>query len=232
MNWSKLKTKLIKEDPPKKKADTFIGRIWENIKSFGWALIIALIIKSFVVEATTVPTGSMENTIMPGDFLFINKFIYGAEIPFTHKHLPGIKKPDRGDIIVFRYPNDPSVNFVKRCVALAGDTVEIINKQLFINGKPADMPKYAKYEHHRIYPRHIQPRDNFGPYIVPEKHYFAMGDNRDNSNDSRYWGPVPDSLLKGQAMIIYWSWNKEIPFWKPIKKLSSIRLPRIGKIVY
>jgi len=232
MNWKKIKKVLIKEDKPKKKAANFKEWLIENIKSFGWALIFALLIKTFIIEATTVPTGSMENTILPGDFLFINKFIYGAEIPFTHKHMPRVRKPQKGEIIVFRYPKNPKVNYVKRCIAVEGDTIQIVNKQLYINHELVSLPKYGKYEDPRVFPEEFSPRDNFGPVVVPENCYFAMGDNRDNSNDSRFWGMVPDSLVKGRALIIYWSWNKKIPFWKPIDKLLSIRLRRIGKIVH
>ncbi len=232
MDWKTLKKKLIKEPDPKKKNMTFKEKVIDNIKGFGWALIVALLIKTFIIEATTVPTGSMEDTILPGDFLFINKFIYGATVPFINKKLPSLRKPRRGDIVVFKYPVDPSLNFVKRCVAVGGDTVQVINKNLYINGKFVPLPRYGKHSDNRIYPAEVTPRDNFGPFVVPANHYFMMGDNRDNSNDSRFWGPVPDSLIRGEALIIYWSWNKEIPFWEPIRKVSSIRWRRIGKFVH
>ncbi len=232
IDWQKIKSVLIKPDPEKPKPTTFKGKVIENVKSFGWALIVALLIKTFVIEATTVPTGSMENTILPGDFLFINKFIYGAEIPFIRKHLPRFRRPEAGDIIVFRFPQDQEMNFVKRCVAVAGDTIIIKNKQLYINSEHRPLPDNGKFSDPNVYPHNYTVRDNYGPYIVPSNHYFAMGDNRDNSNDSRFWGPVPDSLLKGKALIIYWSWNKEIPFYDIYRKIMSIRFRRIGKIVY
>ncbi|MBP7461958.1 MAG: signal peptidase I, partial [Candidatus Delongbacteria bacterium] len=149
-----------------------------------------------------------------------------------YKHLPRFRRPEQGDIVVFRYPMDPETNFVKRCVGISGDTIQIINKQVYVNGKRFILPQYGKYSDRQVYPANVAPRDNYGPYVVPDDHYFVMGDNRDNSNDSRFWGPVPDSLLKGKALIIYWSWNKEIPFWNPIDKLASIRLGRIGRIVH
>jgi signal peptidase I len=157
----------------------------------------------------------MENTLLVGDFLFVNKLVYGSEIDIGvaghrlfYYRFPAIRKPVPGDVIVFRYPDDPSSDFIKRCVALEGQTVEIRDKVLFVDGKPRDEP-YVIHSDDAILPREFKARDNFGPIVVPRGHIFMMGDNRDNSHDSRFWGPLALSLVKGKAMILYWSWDQE-----------------------
>ncbi len=168
------------------------------------AVVLAMVIRTFAFQAFRIPTGSMEDTLLVGDFLFVSKFLYGAEVPFTGgARLPGIRDPRRGDIIVFRYPQDPSQDYIKRCVAVGGDTVEYRDKVLYINGERQIEPYVKHADGERI----VQGRDNFGPIVVPEGKYFMMGDNRDRSSDSRYWGFLDHDLIRGKALFIYWSWD-------------------------
>ncbi|MBK7106131.1 MAG: signal peptidase I [Ignavibacteriae bacterium] len=277
---------------------------WKNLF---YAAIAALLIKTFFIETSRVPTGSMEQTIMVGDFLFVNKFIYGAStprnIPFTnvvlpYYQLPAIDEPEKGDIFVFEYPGDRDVivptevlSYVKRCVAAAGDTIEIKNKVIFVNGNELHRPANIQYLVPQILPKsYTRPdifpkgsgwnKDQYGPLVIPKKgdiikltlqnietyrtlinrnygkevvkvvdgniyingkltteyeipqdYYFAIGDNRDDSSDSRYWGFVPREKIVGEALMIYWSWNPEIPFSNFFKLLGSTRFNRIAKLV-
>jgi len=186
----------------------------EMVESLGIALIMALIIKTSIVEAYKIPSGSMENTLLVGDFLLANKFIYGMKlpIPFVDIKLPTIEDPKPGDIIIFKYPKDPSINYIKRCVAVGGQTVEIKNKQLYVDGKPIPLPPEGKFTDRRIVPYQtgaslgIGIRDNMPPKVVPDGYLFVMGDNRDNSADSRFWGFLDRRLVMGRAMMIHWSW--------------------------
>jgi signal peptidase I len=195
-----------KKEKAKRGKKSALTVLWEYIQSFGIALILALIIKCSVVEAYKIPSGSMEDTLLIGDFLLANKFIYGAKIPLLPVHLPAIREPKPGDIVIFKYPRDPKVNYIKRCVAVEGQTVEIRNKMLYVDGKRFPDPPLSKYTDRGTRSPGRDPRDNFGPYKVPKGHLFMMGDNRDNSADSRYWGPLPRELVLGKAMIIHWSW--------------------------
>jgi signal peptidase I len=181
----------------------------ENTEAIIIAIIIAMFIRTFIVQAFKIPSGSMLQTLQIGDQILVNKFIYGVKLPFTDGKtlIPG-KKPEKGDIVVFKYPEDPSKDFIKRVVATSGDTVEIINKQLYVNNKPVTDEPYARYTDHRIYPGSVSPRDNLVRITVPENKLFVMGDNRDNSHDSRFWGFVELTEVRGEAFIIYWSWNK------------------------
>jgi signal peptidase I len=168
--------------------------------------ILALIIRTFLFQAFHIPSGSMEDTLLEGDFLFVSKTLYGAEIPFTGgKRLPAIRGPQRGDIIVFRYPEDPSQDFIKRCIGVPGDVIEYRDKELYVNGEL----QHEDYIKHTQGERIVPGRDNFGPITVPEGKFFMLGDNRDNSRDSRYWGFVDYSQLRGKALFIYWSWDKD-----------------------
>ena len=195
-----------KEKPKKKKSI-----LREYIESFGIALILALMIKTSVVEAYKIPSGSMEDTLLIGDFLLANKFIYGSRlpIPFTNIHLPALREPKAGDIVIFKYPQDQRVNYIKRCVALAGDEILIKDKVLYVNGKEFHHPLSSKFTDKGILPVGIGNRDNFGPYVVPKGYIFMMGDNRDNSYDSRFWGPLDRKLVLGKAMIIHYSWEPD-----------------------
>jgi signal peptidase I len=219
----------------------------EYVESFAVALILALIIKCSVVEAYKIPSGSMEDTLLIGDFLLANKFIYGSKIPLLPIHLPALREPKPGDIVIFKYPRDPKVNYIKRCVAVGGQTVEIKNKVLYVDGKKIPDPPSGKHTDPYIRPAGRDPRDNFGPYKVPNGYMFMMGDNRDNSADSRYWGPLPRELVLGKAMIIHWSWDSDpnapvvtsqdllsIPkniFYNIIHFPKRVRWNRIGDII-
>ncbi|EMS80125.1 signal peptidase I [Desulfotignum phosphitoxidans] len=176
----------------------------ENIEAILIAVVIALFIRTFLVQAFKIPSGSMLETLQIGDQILVNKFIYGVKIPFTDGQvLIPFKDPQPGDIVVFKYPEDPSKDFIKRVVAVAGDTVSIVDKQLYVNGDPVTDEPYAMYS--RL-PTHV---DNMSPVQVPENKLFVMGDNRDNSHDSRFWGFVDLSAVKGKAFMIYWSWDRE-----------------------
>jgi signal peptidase I len=182
----------------------------ENVEAILIAIVLALFIRTFVVQAFKIPSGSMKNTLLIGDHILVNKFIYGVKIPFTDgKTLISISDPDRKDIVVFKYPEDPKKDFIKRVVGVAGDTIEIRNKQLFVNDTLQTSEEYAIHKDPRIIPVQFTVRDNFGPVTVPDHSLFVMGDNRDNSHDSRFWGFVDLKAVKGKAFIIYWSWNKE-----------------------
>jgi signal peptidase I len=192
----------------------------EYVEAALWALIITLFLRAFVIQAFRIPSESMKDTLLVGDFLFVNKFEYGPKIPFTHTRLPGLRQPKRGDVIVFQFPQDPSKDFIKRCVATGGETVEIKNKQVAVNGVPLS-EGYTIHTDPSVKPAGYEYRDNYGPYTVPPAELFMMGDNRDNSNDSRYWGPLEMDLVKGRAMFIYWSWDGERhwPRWNRILRL-------------
>ena len=180
----------------------------ENIEAIAVAVVLALFIRTFVVQAFKIPSGSMKPTLLIGDHILVNKFIYGVKIPFWDKIIIPIKKPERGDIVVFKFPEDPSKDFIKRVIGIAGDVIEIRNKQLYVNHKRMET-LYGVYLDSSIISGSIQPRDNFGPVTVPPDALFVMGDNRDHSYDSRFWGFVRLNALKGKAFIIYWSWDKD-----------------------
>ena len=182
--------------------------IREYAESIVIAVVMALIIKAFVIQAFKIPSGSMIPTLKIGDHILVNKFIYGTKLPFTDRIIIPLKRPNRGDIIVFKFPDDEKKDFIKRVIGLPGDIVEIKGKGVYINGSPID-DSYAVHSDPVVYPSGIQPRDNFGPLTVPQDSYFVMGDNRDFSLDSRYWGFVKLNKIKGKAFIIYWSWNGE-----------------------
>lgn len=294
--------KNAKEERTQKQKST------EFFKNLLFALVAALLIKSFLIETSRVPTGSMEKTIMVGDFLFVNKFIYGSSswrnIPFTNVELPyfqlpALADPEKGDIVVFEYPGDRDElhpteisNYVKRCMAAPGDTIEIKNKVVFINGKEAPIPPHIQYldpyptpagvKDFQIFPKGAPwNKDNYGPYVIPKKgdvielntdnierwrtiidrefgkrvvkvrggkitingkevnsytikkdYYFMMGDNRDDSADSRFWGLVPRDAVVGEALMIYWSWDPSISFSNFFRLLGSVRVNRIAKLVH
>jgi signal peptidase I len=198
-----LKKNESTDAAPKKK-----GALRENIEAIVVAVILALFIRTFVVQAFKIPSGSMKDTLLIGDHILVNKFIYGVKAPFLHKTIIPIKDPQRGDIIVFEFPEDPSKDFIKRVIGLPGDIVEIRKKKLYVNGK-AIKDDHSVHKDPKIFPARLQPRDNLGPITVPEDKLFVMGDNRDFSYDSRFWGFVDLIAVKGKAFIIYWSWDKE-----------------------
>ncbi|MFA7287919.1 MAG: signal peptidase I [Melioribacteraceae bacterium] len=295
---------MTKNDTTKTQLKKFL----EFLKNLFFAAIAALILKTFIIETSRVPTPSMEKTIMVGDFLFVNKFIYGSSsprsIPFTnialpYFQLPAVREPKRGDIVVFEFPGDKDEmkpvnidNYVKRLIGEPGDTVVVKEKVVFINGKEADIPTHIQYLNENAMPAAVtNPRifpagaefneDNYGPVIVPKKgdvisldrsnveqwrtiidreydrrvvtiegdqilidkqpvtsytikkdYFFMMGDNRDNSLDSRFWGFVSRDKVVGQAFFIYWSWNPAIPFSDFFQLLGSVRLNRLAKLVH
>lgn len=231
--------------PPK---SSFSRTLWEYGKSLGIALILAWVIKTSVVEAYKIPSSSMEDTLLVGDFLLANKFIYGARLPLIDVRLPELRDPEPGDIVIFKYPKDPSVNYIKRCIAVGGQTVEIRDKIVYVDNEIVRLPETGKFTSgNRVLRSSQSPRDNFGPYVVPENHFFMLGDNRDNSQDSRYWGFVPRELIMGKAMIIHWSWGTDpnAPYWEwsdPMAVINAavynaahfvdrVRWDRLGKVI-
>lgn len=303
--WSWYLAQRRKKKEKKKKPQTFGETVVSWAKTIIGALIIVMFINGFLVASFVVPTGSMENTVMTGDFLFVNKFIYGPttpqiipflNIPLPYIKFPGPKTPGRGDVIVFVFPGDRDAvkprefqYYLKRCVAVAGDTLQIINKKLFINGKEYPLPATGKYDFSEplspynkwetFPPGKGYTRDDYGPiripkkgdtiylnpanwreweyfikkeghdiffdgasiyidgiqtnkYIVERNYCFALGDNRDHSFDSRYWGFVPYDNVVGAPLIIYMSWDTNIPLYNIFEKIKSIRWERIGKTIH
>ncbi|OXS29379.1 MAG: signal peptidase I [Desulfovibrio sp. MES5] len=204
-------TTLLRSAPPKKP-------LWREYgEALLVALLLALVIRTFVVQAFKIPSESMLQTLLVGDHLLASKFSYGVKVPFTNYYVYKGSDPQRGEIIIFEYPNDPSVDYIKRIVGVPGDVIEVRNKQLFRNGE-AVKEGYIRFTQ----PDRIEPvRDNFGPVTVPEGKYFVMGDNRDNSLDSRFWGFVDRSAIRAKAWRIYWSWGG----------LGDMRWDRMGKKV-
>lgn len=185
------------------------------------ALILSFFIMTFIIQAFEIPSGSMRNTLVEGDHLFVTKFIYGTHIPFTEKVIWKIKKPKRGDIIVFKSPTDPKKDFIKRCIGLPGDKIEIRDKKVYVNDEYSN-EYYTIYMDSHVYTytkddsflsKNYRVRDNFGPIVVPEGYFFMMGDNRDSSYDSRFWGPLPSKYVKGKALFLYW----------PLKRIRLIK---------
>ncbi len=189
----------------KKARGKLFSETYGYVKALFWAILIAFLIKTSIAEAYLVPSSSMEDTLLIGDFVISNKILYGAKLPLVGWRLPGIREPQPGDIITFKYPGDLQTDFVKRCVATEGQIVSIKDKVLYVDGKIISDPDLAKHNDDRIIDNPSIPRDNFGPFRVPQGAVFAMGDNRDNSNDSRFWGPVPLDLIEGKVMFIQWS---------------------------
>ena len=200
------------------------GVIREYAESIVVAILIALFIRAFVVQAFKIPSGSMEPTLLVGDHLLVNKFIYGIKIPFVDRKFLVYKEPKRGDIVVFIFPKDKKKDFIKRVVGGPGDTVEVRQKKIYINGKHWDDP-YGVYRDAEV--TGMVPRDNFGPVVVPPEHVLVMGDNRDRSYDSRFWGFVPFDQIKGKALILYWSWDKLSG-----NISEKVRFKRIGQLIH
>ncbi|MFQ6113552.1 MAG: signal peptidase I [bacterium] len=237
------------------------NKVREYTEAILVALLAAMFLRAFVIQAFRIPTGSMKDTLLVGDFLLVNKFIYGvrtpdrvplinAKIPFFR--LPAFKQPKNGDVVVFKYPRDEKLDYIKRCIAVEGQTIEIRHGDVYVDGKPEgeevrlgreyDPEEGRHLEYTRIttssgksyvirhYADHNLYDDthNFGPITVPEGHYFMMGDNRDNSADSRAWGFLPEENVVGEALIIYFSWDKTTPLWNIF---NSVRWSRIGDII-
>jgi signal peptidase I len=189
------------------------------------ALIAALIIRAYVIQAFKIPSGSMIPTLLVGDHILVNKFIYGTRILFADKRVLVFKKPERGDIIVFKYPENPKKDFIKRVVATGGDKIESRNKVIYVNGNKLNEPQ-VQHTDNAVFPHELGSRDNFGPIVVPDNKFFVMGDNRDQSHDSRFWGFVDLTDIKGKALIIYFSWDSDAS-----GLFSKIRFNRIGHLI-
>ncbi len=219
--------------------------LWEWAKSMTTALLLFFVVRTFLVEAFKIPSGSMEGTLLVGDFLLVNKLVYGAEVPFTSARLPAVRAPQHEDVIVFRWPQDPTKDFVKRVAGLPGDTLGMVDGVLQRNGhalrerysshtEPGSDPAGEEFRWQRRYlvgraraGRSYHPsRNNWGPLVVPPAHFFVLGDNRDNSLDSRYWGFVPDSLVKGRPMLVYFSYAPDSASAVPF--LTKVRWQRLG----
>lgn len=227
---------------PKPRQKSFSQWAWEWTKSIAAALVIWFFLRALLVEAFRIPSGSMENTLLIGDFLFVNKALYGAEVPLVHKRLPAFREPVRLDVVVFESVEEPGVNVVKRIIGMPGDTVAMEGNVMRINGRPMDEP-YAQRTDPVVDPEHPQMRawqvrylagrdartyrptlKNWGPLVVPADSFFVMGDNRDNSYDSRYWGFLGRDRIRGRPLFIYFSFDKSGVF-PPF--LTAIRWGRI-----
>jgi signal peptidase I len=202
-----LEKELVKNQGTERKKSI----VREYAESIIIAILLALLIRAFVVQAFKIPSGSMKPTLQIGDHILVNKFIYGVKlrIPFTslNYNLIPISSPKRNDVVVFIYPVDPSKDFIKRVIGLPGDTIQVKNKKVYINSQPMDDP-HGVHSDQMIIPDAEQPRDNTPPIVVPPHKLFVMGDNRDESYDSRYWGFVDEKEIIGEAFIIYWSWDR------------------------
>ncbi|MES2177255.1 MAG: signal peptidase I [Gemmatimonadota bacterium] len=223
--------------------------IWEWAKIITVSVTLFLVIKTFLMEAFKIPSGSMEGTLLVGDFLLVNKVVYGAEVPLTGKRLPAFRTPHRGDVIVFEWPKDRTKNFVKRLVGLPGDTLAMRDAVLIRNGVAMAEP-YVSHTDPEADPvweefrwqsdflvktasaaiGYHPSRNNWGPLVVPSKQYFVLGDNRDNSLDSRYWGFVPDSLLRGRPEVVYFSFSPDSS--NDFAWLTHVRWARLGERVH
>ncbi len=232
----------------------------EYVEAILVALIAAFILRIFVVQAFRIPTGSMKDTLLVGDFLLVNKFIYGVRTPdrlplvnikIPYLRLPGFKEPKPGDIIVFKYPKDEKLDYIKRCMAVGGQTIELRDGLVYIDGQPEGKKEFVSRSYDPVEGEYVNyfkittPRgkkytireyarknigsDNFGPIRVPPGSLFGMGDNRDNSADSRSWGFIPRENILGQALIIYFSWDSHIPLYKIYDKIRFRRLAKLIK---
>jgi len=204
------------------------------------AVIFTLFARTFVAQAFKIPTGSMEDNLLVGDHLFVNKFIYAPHWTTPLHALLPYRDIERGDVVVFKYPLDPERDFIKRAVAVAGDTIEVRGKQVFVNGLAEKNPHLVHkdpqtYPNHELLPPSVRNRDHFGPLQVTDGFVFCMGDNRDNSYDSRFWGPAPRSYFKGRALIIYWSYEAQPNshewrgWWDRVEQLTSVAVHFVTK---
>jgi signal peptidase I len=204
----------------------------EYFESIVIAVILALFVRTWVVQAFKIPTGSMENNLLIGDHLLVNKFIFGPTPLAIGRALLPVRPIRRGEVIVFKYPDEPDRDFIKRVIGLPGETIELRNKKVYVNGKPLDEP-YVHFltppstDYQEVTSSDV--RENFGPVTVPVDQYFMMGDNRDNSSDSRYWGFLPRSYVKGKALLIYWSYESGREDYVDEGLLMSIK--RLGSVV-
>jgi signal peptidase I len=230
---------------------SFAQELWEWAKSIGFAFLLFVLIRTFMIQAFKIPTGSMENTLLIGDFLLVNKAVYGAQIPGTRYRLPAFEHVQRQDVVVFEYPDpyeeyETNPDYVKRVIGEPGDTVQMVEKRVYVDGDPLSEP-YVRdlptdldphYDPHFDWQRrYLAPgfdpaayrptKDTWGPIVVPEGKYFVLGDNRDNSADSRYWGFVDAKLIKGRPLIVYFSKQSD----RLLPPLQDIRYDRIGSVI-
>jgi signal peptidase I len=221
-----------------------VGSMWEGVKSLLLALVLFLVLRSFVIQNFVITSGSMEQTLLVGDFLMVNRLALGGRIPFTQTNVPpGYSEPRRFDVIVFDPPHEENLKLVKRLIGMPGDTVRMEDQVLFLNGQKVDEPwvqhtdvgdqvdpwmEWQKdYLVHGVDPAEYRPtRDNWGPIVIPPEHYFMLGDNRETSLDSRYWGLLERWRLEGRAVFIYFSYNKGS--FRPFPWIREIRWDRIG----
>jgi signal peptidase I len=230
---------------PVKAKQSFKHATWEWIKSLAIALVIWFVLRTLLIEAFRIPSSSMERTLLVGDFLFVNKALYGAELPLIHTRLPAFRDPRLEDIVVFDSRTEPGVKVVKRLVGMPGDTLQMKNAILWRNGvaqrepyvehvdslTDTSAPEMREWQVTYLLPglnrtTYRPTRDNWGPLVVPPKEYFVMGDNRDNSYDSRYWGFVPRNVIRGRPLFVYYSYDNES--WRALPFLTAIRWSRIG----
>lgn len=219
---------------------------WEWIKSIAFALVVWMFLRTFLVEAFRIPSGSMENTLLVGDFLFVNKLLYGAEVPVIHKRLPKVRDPLLGDVVIFDSVEEEGLKVVKRLVGMPGDTLAMASGQLIRNGDPVDEPwarhgnpaafadNFYRAKMRRWQVEHFVGDDkasyhpdlqDWGPIAVPSGHYFMMGDNRDDSYDGRYWGFLPRENVRGRPLVVYFSFDPSS--WKPLPFFSAVRWGRL-----
>jgi signal peptidase I len=215
---------------------------WHALRWIGTVLLAVVLVRTFIGEASVVPTGSMQGTILVGDHIFLDKLLYGPRIPFSPWHLPVMARVRRGDIVAFRYPRDPEITFLKRVVAVAGDRIEIRDDALFVNGNRMNEPYVV---HNRRVGKIVGYHESMSPLTVPEGHMFVMGDNRDDSEDSRYFGAVPLANIVGEPVVIYWSYDAPSSQWledDPVRRLefygsivphllSRTRWHRVGELL-
>ena len=205
----------------------------EYFESIVIAVILALFVRTWVVQAFKIPTGSMENNLLIGDHLLVNKFIFGPTPLAIGRALLPVRPIRRGDIVVFKYPEEPDRDFIKRVIGLPGETIELKNKKVHVNGQPLEEQHYVHFltppsnDYQEVTAYDL--RERFGPVTVPDDKYFVMGDNRDNSQDSRYWGFLPRSYVKGKALLIYWSYESGREDYLDVGLIGTIK--RLGSVV-
>ncbi len=202
----------------------------EYFESIVIAVILALFIRTWVVQAFKIPTGSMEHNLLIGDHLLVNKFVFGPTAGAAEQWVLPAGAVERGDVVVFKFPEEPERDFIKRVIGLPGETLEVRRKRVHIDGAPLDEP-YLEGQQPVLPPGAVavERRDTFGPVTIPDGHYFMMGDNRDNSQDSRYWGPLPHAYLKGRAMVVYWSYDAARPILQETGPAAGLR--RLSSVV-
>ncbi len=221
----KMQPEIIGPSPKK-------GKFREYVEAFGIALVIALVVRTLLIQAFKIPSSSMENTLLVGDHIFVNKFIYGYHIPFTKGRVLQFKSPERGDIIVFVFPEDTEKDFIKRVIGLPGDVIEVRQKTVYLNGEPLK-EDYARYVEGADPEGLVRARDDMPAIQVPAGKYFVMGDNRDRSYDSRFWGFVDSEAVIGKAMFIYFSidWSRGVGWLQVWRWPELIRWGRIGWVL-